>query len=81
MWKPLSSIAKTQKRIENICKKLITLEVRGDIIRFPEDDKDLFAKDEKINPREKQEYREHRKQLKIRSLAQRTHSKQPTRSM
>ena len=50
--------------LKNICKKLITLEVRGDIIRFPEDDKDLFAKDEKINPREKQEYREHRKQLK-----------------
>lgn len=50
--------------LRNICEKLITLEVRGDIIRFPEDDKDLFGKDEKISPRDKPEYREHRKQLK-----------------
>jgi hypothetical protein len=50
--------------LKNVCRKLITLKVRGDIVRFPEDDDDLFGREEKISPRDKPEYRLHRKNLK-----------------
>ena len=51
--------------LKNFLKKMYSLKVTKNSIQFPSDDDHLFEKFEKINPREKPEYREYRKNLKV----------------
>jgi len=51
--------------LKNFLKKMYSLKVTKDTIQIPSDDDHLFEKFEKINPREKPEYREYRKNLKV----------------